>query len=152
MREIRIVEIPDLPPHRCMACFAGNTNREFFVDLGFETEFDGVIYVCNICMMHIGKGSGLFITKEDHSKELAELEAVRADYYKLLVKIEIYNAQFKVLTGNDLYDFFNSIEVITGGTDIDKFYGTDVSGNDPEPEITESTLDSANLKVELNFS
>ena len=150
-REVRIVELPDLPPHRCSKCLAGGTARNFFVDLGFETEFDGVVYLCEVCFKDIGSSSKLFITHEDHVIELAALEQIRSDYFTLQAKLGLWNAIFMKLTGNDLYDFFDSVEkVVENGSEFTEDIGTVES----EPVVDEQTLDSANIHVGigLNFS
>lgn len=149
MREARIVDQPDLPPHRCNRCLAGGTSRDFFVDLGFETEFDGVVYLCNICFIDIGNTSKLFLTVEEHTFRLAALVEVAKSYDLLTNKNLQWNALFTKLTGNDLYDFFDNLEKVTDGLGPATIH---VKPNSGQPPVTEQVVESANLAVKLNFS
>jgi hypothetical protein len=151
MREARIVDQPDLPPHRCSRCLAGGTSRDFFVDLGFETEFDGVVYLCNICFIDVATTSKLFLTVGDHYKQMAELTLIAEQYDTLTNKMLEWNALFTKLTGNDLYEFFDNLEKVTDGPDSKPAHRNVV--NDPgQSTVDEQVIESAGLAVKLNFS
>lgn len=147
MREARIVDQPDLPPHRCNRCLAGATTRDFFVDLGFETEFDGVVYLCNICFIDVATTSKMFITLDDHIARVSALVTVAKNYDVLTNKNLQWNALFTKLTGNDLYEFFDNLEKVTDGLP-----DRNVVDDSGQPDVTEQVIESAGLAVKLNFS
>ena len=50
---IELVTTVPLFPWKCMVCGEKgdeNTNRDFFISLGIDTEWDGRIYICNLCL------------------------------------------------------------------------------------------------------
>lgn len=65
MRPVNVVEVPNLPPGTCVKCLCTNTpNRDYFVDIGVDLEFGGVIYICNMCLLDIVNHTDDFFSKK----------------------------------------------------------------------------------------
>ena len=67
---------PVLPPGICFRCRVGNSApREFFVDTGVSFDWEGVLYLCDMCIIDIGKAAESFYTKA----VLDDLLSIQAD-------------------------------------------------------------------------
>jgi hypothetical protein len=67
MRPAVRMDIPALPPGVCFRCRVGSeqNKREYFVDTGISLDWEGVIYLCNMCLDDIARTTGVMYTKND---------------------------------------------------------------------------------------
>lgn len=158
MRPIIAYEKPPLHPQMCMKCRCGDNGvREYFVDLGFDTEWEGAVYLCNDCITAVGVACGAFIPKDLY----------QATYDRLTEQIDFLLAQTRQITEweilfdefmhKDIYEFFetmkwvkdvrdNGVDLVTGindstvnvddGTDGTSDSGTESSNILTIPKIT----------------
>lgn len=157
MRNVRVLKTLDFPPFICFKCRCGNDTRDFYIDLGIDSEYDGAIFLCNLCMLDIATQTGLFITVDKHNEALVEQTYLVESYHKLLLKMEIWGNDFKALTGFNLHDYFDILEKVKNGPRQD-------SGDSGEPdsqptntnEFTESdyigTTKSHSIPLNIHFS
>lgn len=104
------MEQPDFPPHTCSKCRSGN--REFYLDIGVDTEFEGAVFLCNMCMSDLGIQSKMFVTIGDHQEALSEQEGLVEKYMEFLDKMRTWNSTFVYLTGQNLTDFCETISKV----------------------------------------
>lgn len=98
-----IVDKPHLPPHLCMRCRVQGEIREYFLDTGIDTEYDGRIYLCNLCLQDFAKIDPNAFTRSEvndivatSQEQLAHADRVAKDYkekfdYLLTVGINLDN-------------------------------------------------------------
>lgn len=94
MRPPSISDRPALNPGMCYKCRSGPEagNRTYYVDLGIDVDYEGVMYLCNFCLADVIKCGvpDIMLQKDVHSlisesqnsyvnskKKLAELELVK---------------------------------------------------------------------------
>lgn len=114
----------------CFKCRAGEGVRDFFVDLGFDTDYEGTVYLCNDCMADIGILSNTYITVPRHHQVIEYLDKAIADLNTLNEKHERYAVAFLKVTGNDLNTFCENLETMANGykrTELDGTTSPDVT-------------------------
>lgn len=62
----------DLPPFICFRCRT-DQNREYYINTGMNTEFDGQIYLCNACM-------GDLVEVDKNSLLVSHFDAIMLQY------------------------------------------------------------------------
>ena len=134
MRPVQIYRVPPLPPGMCFKCRSGDTTRDFFVDLGFDTDYEGTVYLCNECVTDIGRLSAIFMTNEAHNQVVAQLDTEMAILREANEKYEDYQSAFFKLTGNNLNDFFESLDVIENGPRTSPGDDSTIATITPEPD------------------
>lgn len=83
MRPVEVVLIPPIPPHRCFKCLCGPSElREYFIDVGCDTEFEGAVYLCNECMKDLAIDPQ-FVLKKDLEELEASHEADKEEFRSL---------------------------------------------------------------------
>jgi hypothetical protein len=81
MRPVELVLVPPIPPHRCFKCMCGPSElRDYFIDLGCDTEFEGAVYICNECMKDLALDPQ-FVLKKDYD-EVVALREEDAEKYR----------------------------------------------------------------------
>jgi len=150
MRPAFIVKKPPMPPHVCFKCKCGEHARNFFVDIGADTEFDGTIYLCESCMEDLGRSTDMFYSREVFENkisaylvELSELKEMSLEYTQIK---ESWGEHFPI----SLTNFIGTLKKVDDGTsgdsdssirksDVDKTE-SDVGDNVIElvPDITDS--------------
>lgn len=115
MRPPSIVNRPPMPPHVCFKCKCGEHARQFFVDIGADTEFEGTIYICDSCMEDLGRATNMFYSKqvfEDKiSTYLVELEELRNTWNEFYDIKEIWENNFPI----SLTDFTETLKKVQNG-------------------------------------
>jgi len=53
-------------PGCCFKCRAGSNNRDFFIDLQFNFDFHGAVYICNECILEMAHAAGYIAPDEAH--------------------------------------------------------------------------------------
>jgi len=116
MRAITVVKKPPMPPHVCFKCKCGEHAREFFVDIGADTEFDGTIYLCDSCMEDLGRSTEMFFSKEVFEDKIAlyqmELATLQNAYLEFLRIKDIWSQHYPMT----LIDYANTLEKVLNGT------------------------------------
>src|SRR6187402_287160 len=61
-----VVTEPTRHPGFCAKCLVGSgaTERKFFVHTGMEYDYEGVVYLCNMCLEDICRQTGAFYTQD----------------------------------------------------------------------------------------
>lgn len=136
MRNVRVLKTLDYPPFWCFKCKCGNDTRDFYIDLGIDSEYDGAIFLCNLCMQDTADQTGLFISIEKHNEAMVEQAYQVESYKKLIQKVDSWNHAFQKLTDNNMHDFFNNLELILNGPRIDE--SVIASQGSSDTELTES--------------
>lgn len=115
MRLAAVFEDPPSFPYVCFKCKTGKHAREFFVDLGMDTDFDGTIYLCNSCMEDLGRTTEMFMTQEQFEDkialttiELEDLRAVKNEFDKMKV---LWATHFSV----GLVELLNTLDEVHNG-------------------------------------
>ena len=90
MRPANRQEVPVMLPGICARCRCNEQAREYFVDTGFDLEFEGVCYICNKCLEDIAKASGEFFLKT----EVDDLLAVQLNEVKNAASIVSHKEEF----------------------------------------------------------
>lgn len=76
MRPATRMDQPALPPGICYRCrVSEHAGREYFVDTGISIDWEGVIYLCNMCLKDLARSTGEFFTKD----EVDELLGIQTD-------------------------------------------------------------------------
>jgi len=75
-------------PHVCMRCKAGpSEHRELFFDIGIDTDFDGVVYICDSCLNDIcDQSQNHYFSKKAVDELLTEVSLLRAEALKTVVE------------------------------------------------------------------
>lgn len=93
MRPANIQIHPATLPGHCFKCRTSPPRREYFFDLGIDTDYEGVIYICNMCMEEIISISNDFATKKkldfilEHVNKTYELAEKKEEKFNKLVQI-----------------------------------------------------------------
>lgn len=130
MRPVQIYTVPPLPPNMCFKCRAGEGVRDFFVDLGMDTDYEGAVYLCDMCMTDIGKTSDIFITVENHTKAMNLQNDFLTQLLDKSYTWQRYADVFNKATGNDLSIFCENLEMIQNG------YKRSESDGTTSPDVT----------------
>ena len=112
MRPVGIYADPPGPPHVCIKCGAHAQIREWFVDIGTETDWEGIVYICNSCMADIVLVTPDFLSVEAHETIVAEYRARMVELTELKTKFEILNSAWELLTGDNLQAFADNVEKV----------------------------------------
>lgn len=116
MRPVEIYQNPPMHPWQCMKCKSGAGTREFFVDLGFDVEWEGNVYLCNECMTNLGKTSKLFITQEDHHNAIAMMDQELQRLHDFEDKFAEWALVFhQVYQSSFLEEFLTTLKAIKDG-------------------------------------
>lgn len=82
------VAAPERPPHRCIECFYGGPDREFYLDLGDVLEHPDptvpTVYLCSDCLRAIALEKGLI----DAGPLRAEIDKLKEEAFDRKVKAE----------------------------------------------------------------
>lgn len=101
MRPANIQTIPATLPGRCFKCLSGHPAREYFFDTGIDTEWEGVLYICNLCMTEIIEVSPDFATKKKLDSILDTAKGIMAMANKKAEKYEKLSAMLKAMGINE---------------------------------------------------
>ena len=110
VRPVQILQVPHLPPYICMSCRGDQTSeRKWFMDTGFDAEWEGVVFICDSCFKDMAKAAKFF----DQDEVKVMLDAQRQyneDHSNLLNKLSRRNKIWQELTGLSLEEFFQNLE------------------------------------------
>ena len=105
-----LMEKPALHPGVCSYCRTGPEagNREYFIDTGLDSEYDGVIYICSCCLeslVETTKPSNV-VTYASVQRTIEDQEGTVAAATKALAAIELVKSHLhKIgLSFEDLFD------------------------------------------------
>jgi hypothetical protein len=112
MRPVALTLDPAGPPHVCIKCGAHAQIRKWFVDIGTETEWEGIVYICNSCMADIVKVTPDFLSVEAHREIVAEYMRGMDELAELKNRLEIVSALWMDMTGNSLEVFMDNLEKV----------------------------------------
>lgn len=112
MRPVQLHTDPPGPPHVCIKCGAHAQIREWFVDIGTETDWEGIVYICNSCMADIVRVTPDFLSVEAHQEIVAEYRVRMEELTALKTKFEILNGAWELLTGDNLQAFADNVEKV----------------------------------------
>lgn len=98
---------PDLLPGCCSRCRASE-NRQFYMDVGFQTYDEPGIYLCDQCIVDIIKEDGRFVlvtelekAKKNFDEQVDRLLKTHGKYDKLMEHLgDIVNGK-SAIDGND---------------------------------------------------
>jgi hypothetical protein len=77
MTQMRYTEAPELPPGACFRCLVGaGEKRDYFVDTGVSYDFEGQVYICNMCLVDFVKMMPDQVTLEQYEGAVSENEAL----------------------------------------------------------------------------
>ena len=102
MRPVAIYKDPPTLPHVCIKCGAHAQIREWFVDIGTEVEWEGIVYICNSCMSDIVQVTPDFLSVEAHTEIVAEYKNRMEEFEKLKFELQIMEDLWADLTGMGL--------------------------------------------------
>ena len=126
MRPVQVFKIPPLHPNMCMKCRSGDQTREFFVDLGFDTDYEGTVYLCNLCLVDIGKTANVFMTYVDHMNVVNQLDGQIRILNEINDNWNSWANVFETVLDRNLVDFLETLEAVydefnagTDGTAVD---------------------------------
>lgn len=112
MRPVALTKDPAGPPHVCIKCGAHAQIREWFVDIGTETDWEGIVYICNSCMADIVRVTPDFLSVEAHQEIVAEYKSRMEELAQLKIKYADFNSAWELLTGDNLQAFIDNIEKV----------------------------------------
>lgn len=147
MRPVALIFDPPAMPHVCIKCGAHAQIREWFVDIGTETEWEGIVYICNSCMSDIVRVTPSFLSVEAHREIIAEYIARMDELTELKQRMSVVGILWMNLTGNSLEIFMDNL------TKVDEYVRV-LSGAIPESSDNQSTVvgDSSEPKPSDNLS
>jgi hypothetical protein len=156
-RPVELTLDPPTAPHICVMCKAHTQLREWFVDTGVETEWEGVVYICNECMIELVRVAPTFMSVKAHKEIVAEYRKELDEYADLKCCFELVEEAFIDLTDNSFWEFFNILGMIKNYGRLVSFPGpipssfADITQPLGDSEIPESD-DSANTSNEPESS
>ena len=110
VRPVQILQVPHLPPYICMSCRGDQTSeRKWFMDTGFDAEWEGVVFLCDSCFKDMAKAAKFF-DQEQVDNLLESYRAAHQHYKVLLDKLANRNKIWQELTGFSLEEFFQNLE------------------------------------------
>lgn len=137
MREPRITNNPENHPYVCSRCGGHYEKREWFLDTGHDTDFDGTIYFCNFCCADFTKIGNKLFTKDDITQYVDTMAAQLVEIKELKEKI----------ISTDMWLRSIGLERIEDGPVIP---ANDSEPDGPEPDAVspEPRIDLENLRNE----
>lgn len=128
MTPMFVTENTVLPPYMCSRCRADSPKRDWFIDTGITTEWDGLIYLCEACCLDVGVAAPNLMT-------VARFESIQTSWQEKLDK-----AEEAIATLGKMKDYLIGL-----GFAVDTYFieaierydnGRDVSGIDaPESDV-----------------
>jgi hypothetical protein len=112
MRPAALYTDPPATPFVCINCKAHAQIRRWFVDIGTDAEWEGVIYICDSCMADIVRVTPDFLSVEAHREIIAEYQARMEEFAALKAKFEILNGAWELLSGDNLQAFADNVEKV----------------------------------------
>jgi len=84
---------PHMHPYICGRCLCGvQANREYFIDTGITYDYEGNVYLCNMCLKDMAKAAGEFFTKDEvdlllsvQSEAIGSASQLKKDWDNLVV-------------------------------------------------------------------
>lgn len=131
---------PQNLPGVCFRCRTGPQSREYFFDIGVDTEFEGTIYICKDCFQECIGLTDDFLTK------LAAVDFFRLANSALEEAKELedkYNAVFKTL---------ESIGISIEGIKVDGPGISEVNDIEPVRDERQVNEDDRISELQLGFS
>lgn len=118
MSKYRILDIPDVTPHKCANCGSTKNDGRRYIDFGLDVDWNGVVFLCGLCVKDIARNMGMF----------AEFEKERDEMRARAAEIEDMHRK-----GAELHEI-----VVKTFKEFEDFYGhLHIAGN--EPSISDST-------------
>jgi len=134
MRPVQITYDPAVMPHVCLKCGSHAQIRDYFVDIGTETEWEGYVYLCNSCIYEIVKVTPDFLTLATHQEIVAEYKVRMKELVELKEKLKASSELWYEMTGNSLEVFMDNLAKV-------KEYGAmELSGTVSESATDQSTI------------
>jgi hypothetical protein len=109
MRPVALTYDPPSTPHVCIKCGAHAQIRDWFVDIGSEVEWEGIVYICNSCMSDIVRVTPDFLSVEAHREIVAEYMARMDELTVLKQKLNTMSEMWFEMTGNSLEVFMDNL-------------------------------------------
>ncbi len=88
MRLAQLTHNPPNHPYTCFRCLAHSEVRDYFIDAGIDTDFDGSVYICNMCMTDLFHVTPDYFSKEEVDNIVIAQQAIST---KASVIVEDYN-------------------------------------------------------------
>lgn len=145
MRPVALTYDPAGPPHTCIKCGAHAQIRKWFVDIGTETEWEGIVYICNSCMADIVRVTPDFLSVEAHREIVAEYMARMDELTELKHRIHTVSTVWMDMTGNSLEIFMDNL------TKVDEYVGL-LSGNVSESSDNQPAIVGDSSEPESDYS
>lgn len=123
-----------MPPHVCFKCKCGEHAREFFVDIGADTEYDGTIYLCDSCMEDLGRSTEMFFSKEAFETKVEfnalKMQMLQDEMDEFMRIRRLWKQHFDT----SLVQFFNNLEEVANGITGDTESNSDTGESNVEGE------------------
>ena len=136
--KVQVFEKPERHPFMCAKCLVGEGRREFFVHTGMEYDFEGVVYLCDMCLKDMCRQTNVLFTTEDVDaliqtyKDQAAVGFEQAKKY--LRAVELLNS-----IGVDLETMLEGLENVAGRSSEDN---VDSESGGSEPEVVDAERNS----------
>jgi hypothetical protein len=146
MRPVALTYDPPASPHVCVKCGAHAQIRDWFVDIGTETEWEGIVYICNSCLADIIRVTPDFLSVEAHRTIVAEYMERMDELTELKQRMNTMSLMWMEMTGNSFEIFMDNLIKV-------EEYGRLLSGTVSEPVDDKSTIvgDSAESESSDNL-
>lgn len=148
MRPPVLYDEPITPPYACTKCGAHGNVREWFVDIGAEVEWEGIVYICNMCMIDVVQVTPDFMTVNSHREIVAQYTKELDRLAELDQRLSRMSSAWMDLTGNSLDIFFDNLQKAVAYNGI----GLGFSEFVPESIGTDSTTDRDSIESEPDNS
>jgi len=109
MRPVAITYDPPAMPHTCIKCGAHAQIRDWFVDIGAEVEWEGIVYICNSCLSDIVRVTPDFLSVEAHQQIVAEFKSRMEELTEIKQKFSTMSEMWFEMTGNSLEVFMDNL-------------------------------------------
>jgi hypothetical protein len=90
MRPVLVSDYPAAHPHVCSKCGV-NYDRDWYVDLGVENEWYGVIYFCNLCFTNLVDNVPGYLTETAVLHLRLQIAQLEVENQKLVADLEFVN-------------------------------------------------------------
>lgn len=158
MKPVKLTKDPESSPHVCIKCRAHAQVRDWFVDIGTDVEWEGMLYICNECMKDIVRVTPDYLTVDAHREIVSEYIRDVDAYYVLKTELKQITDQWFEMTGLDLMTFFQNLKqvsdvrhelelsrIVSSATGSESTVGSDSSESEPDngsPTESDRTVDA----------
>lgn len=134
MGTFRLVERPDVLPHKCASCGSAKEDGRKYADFDLQVDWYGTVFLCTRCLKDIANKAGLFASYEVRIEKLLvsllQLEEVKKQ--GVAVREDVLNI-FK-----EVQDYFANLSTIRDESPVDSGDVVDIKPQPSESGVTQN--------------